>query len=112
MSNAAPEPKKTPARERWEKEQAALAREQGGVQDIRIQAPKEPEVNPEIYRDVEPMLFNGFISQAALIGEVTFVFKSLNQHEYDLLRMMGMFEKDRGVGYKLWDTLLAYNVFM
>jgi hypothetical protein len=103
---------KTPAREQWEKEQLALQQESdgGGLKNLKIEVPKDPEVNPEVYRDVEPMLYQGFITQLATIGDVVFAFKSINHHEYNLLRLMGVFEK--GATHKLWDTLLAYNVLM
>lgn len=93
----------------YEQEQDALRRKYDG-KEIHIEAPKEPEVNPEVYRDVEPILFRGFLTVPAEIGEVSIVFKSLNHHEYELLRLSGSFE--HGGTYKLWDTFLAYNVFM
>jgi hypothetical protein len=94
----------------YEKEQEALRRRVEGDPDIHIEAPKEPEVKPEVYRDVEPMLFRGFITLPAEINEVVFVFKSLNQHEFELLRLSGAFEKN--ITYKFWDAFLAYGVAM
>lgn len=105
MSNVAPIKKPVT----YEEQQEALRRKYDGA-DIRIEAPKEPEVNPEVYRDVGPLIFRGFLTVPAQIGEATFVFKSLNHHEFDFLRLMGVMEK--GTSYKHWDTLLAYNVFM
>lgn len=102
MTTAAPQTSYT-------EEQKALLRQYEG-KEIHIEAPKDPEVNPEIYRDVEPILFRGFLTVPAEIGEVSIVFKSLNHHEYELLRLSGSFE--HGGTYKLWDTFLAYNVFM
>jgi hypothetical protein len=46
-----------------------------------------PEVNPEVYKDVEPILFRGFLTIAATINDVPFVFKSLNHHEFEWLSM-------------------------
>lgn len=93
----------------YQQEQAALlARHEG--REIRIEVPKEPEVNPEVYRDVVPLLFRGFVTMPAQIGEAIFVFKSLNQHEFDLIKLMGPIEKTNS--YKYWDILLSYNVFM
>ena len=103
MSNAAP--KLT-----YAQEQAALMRKHEGKDQIRIEPPREPEVNPEVYRDVMPMLFRGFLTVSAKIGGATFVFKSLNHHEFGMLQLMGVMDKD--AGYRQWDMLLAYNVLM
>ncbi len=93
----------------YEQEQEALRRQQDASQ-IHIEAPKDPEVKPEIYRDVVPLLFRGFLTVPAMIGEALFVFKSLNHHEFEMLRLMGAMEKE--TSYKFWDLLLAYNVFL
>lgn len=47
-----------------------------------------PEVNPEVYKDMESLLFKGFIMQPAKINGVSFVFKSLNHHEFKLLELL------------------------
>jgi hypothetical protein len=101
MANAAPQ-------EKYKQEQEALARKHDG-KEITIEAPKEPEVNPEVYRDVEPLLFRGFLTVPAQIGGALFVFKSLNHHEFEMIRLSGFLERG---AYKYWDMLLAYNVFM
>ncbi len=106
MANAAPQ--RDLAKARWEKEQEALRLKAEG-KDIRIEAPKEPEVNPEVYRDVIPMIFRGFLTVVATINEAVFVFKSLNHHELELLRLMGVMEAP---SYKQFDMLLSFNVFM
>jgi hypothetical protein len=106
MSNAAPQPK---PRLTYEEEQEAFRRRHEG-KEITIEAPKEPEVNPEVYRDVLALLFRGFVSVPAEIGSALFVFKSLNHHEFELLRLMGAMEKNNS--YKYWDMLLSYNVLM
>lgn len=63
--------------------------------DLHIDVPQGlPEVNPEIFRDVEPLLFKGFVYAPAVINEVSFVFKSLNHHEFELLHMMGGVQPD------------------
>jgi hypothetical protein len=96
----------------YEQEQELLARRQEG-KDIRIEPPKEPEVNPEIYRDVVALLFRGFLTAPADINGARFVFKSLNHHEFELLRFCsGYQDDDSTLTYKFWDTLLAFNVFM
>lgn len=94
----------------YEEQQAALKRKFEGDADIHIEAPKEPEVNPAVYRDVEPMVFRGFLTIPAEINGAIIVFKSLNNHEFELLRLSGAFEKN--VGYKFWDIFLSYGVFM
>jgi hypothetical protein len=92
----------------YEQEQEALRRSEG--RDIHIDPPKEPEVNPEVYRDVLTMLFKGFVMVPAQIGEAKFVFKSLNHHEFEFLQLVCAGEKE--VSNKHWNLFLAYNVFM
>lgn len=92
-------------------EQEKLQKQLETGSEITIQAPKEPEVDPALYRDVEPMLFRGFLTLAAQINGVTFVFKSLNQHEYELLGYSGAIRDERASA-KFWDIFLAYGVFM
>jgi hypothetical protein len=93
----------------YAEQQDALAQqlEEGG--DIRIEAPHEPEVKPEVYKDVEPLLFRGFLTVSATINGVQFVFKSLNQHEMALLRFM---HPDGKATARFWNLFLAYGVFM
>jgi hypothetical protein len=95
----------------YEAEQTRLRAEHDGSQAIHITAPKEPEVNLEVYRDVEFVLYRGFITVAAEINDVYFVFKSLNHHEFELLRLGGGLRGNR-VTAKFWSTFLAYGVFM
>jgi len=101
------------AAQTYEAEQKKLQAEYSGQPqgDIHITVPKEPEVNPEVYKDVEPMLYRGFLTVQAEINGVYFVFKSLNHHELELLRFSGGFRGDR-VTAKFWDIFLAYGVFM
>jgi hypothetical protein len=55
-----------------------------------------PEVSDSVYRDVEPMLFRGFLTVGAEINGVPFVFKSLNHHEFTRLNMIfGSSRSDR-----------------
>lgn len=77
--------------------------------DARPIIPKAPEVHPEVYRDVAPMLFRGFLVITATISDVTFVFKSLNQHEYDMIQLMGGTDER---SHAFWDLFLAYGVFL
>jgi len=99
------------ATERYDQEQAAL-REQQGLspvdEDLHIEAPQQAEVNPEVYRDVEPILFRGFLYVPAEINGVSFVFKSLNAHEFELLGLYCQ-GKDK---HQIDSVFLAYGVFM
>lgn len=98
----------------YEEEQAQLKQEyEGGNTKIKIVAPKEPEVNPEVYKDVESMLFRGFLTVSASINGVHFVFKSLNHHEFDLIKFSGDFLRSgSSTDYQFWDLFIAYGVFM
>lgn len=100
--------------ETYEKEQASLHAQVEGLPDpskIEIPAPREPEVNPEVYRDVLPILSRGFLVMPAEINGVLFVFKSLNHHEFEVLGLMGG-TPDRTPTQTFWNLFLAYGVFM
>ena len=93
-------------------EQAELRDEhENGRKNIRIPAPKEPEVNPEVWRDVLPLLQRGFLMQSAEINGILFVFKSLNHHEYEMVQLVGGLRSDRQPMQRFWDIFLAYGVF-
>jgi hypothetical protein len=94
-------------------EQKSLQAEYDGKlrEDIKVTAPREPEVNPAVWKDVEPVLYRGFLTTSAEINRVHFVFKSLNHHEYDLLRFSINLKNASKVD-EFWSTLLAYCVFM
>ncbi len=96
-------------RARYEKTQEAMRKELEGPdeEDSLAALPKEPEVDPRLYRDVDPILFRGFLPLRAKIGETLFVFKSLNHHEFAYL---GWLHEDRGEGFYL--DFLAMSVFM
>lgn len=80
-------------------------------EDIEIAPPKEPEVNPEVYRDVVQLINRGFLTVVADIGTIPFVFKSLNQHEMDLVRLLSGFDDDQRVlPPRFWDLFLSYMV--
>jgi len=106
----------TDAARNYELEQGRLKSEYDGKpkEDIRVTPPQAPEVNPEVYKDVEPLLFRGFLTVAAEINNVYFVFKSVNHHEFDLLRFAGLLkEQEReDSSHRFWDIFLAYEVFM
>lgn len=83
-------------------------------EDIRIPAPKEPEVDPRIYRDVESMLFRGFLVLPASINGVNFVFKSINHREYEYLQWMtGPVGLETGKAIdNYYRAFMSYGVFM
>jgi hypothetical protein len=91
------------AKSSYSAEQEALRRETDGEAPLREQI-RAPEVNPEVYTDVIPLLFRGFLTVPVAINNVRFVLKTLNQHEFELMRWMG-FE-----GLAFWDYFLAYAV--
>jgi hypothetical protein len=97
------------AEEAYEKEQSSFAQDAEDGDGQRIDLPVEPEVRPEVYKDVEPLIFQGFLTVAAEINGVDFVFKSLNQHEMRMLSFMHPGTKKRST---FWDSFLAYGVFM
>lgn len=85
--------------------------ENGSEEDIQITAPKEPEVNPEVYSDTISLITQGFLTIAADIGEVPFVFKSLNQHEYRMVQLLSGFNAEsKSVPARFWDLFLTYMV--
>lgn len=102
------------SRKTYEQEQEDLRKkyegEQGEQEDVKIDLPsKGLEVNPAVYRDVEPMIFRGFITLPVTINGVDFVFKSLNQHEFDLIQLVC---GSNTSSQRFYDLFLAYGVFM
>lgn len=87
----------------YSKEQKALRQKVDGEAPLRDQI-KIPEVNPDVYSDVLPMVFRGFLSVSAKINDVRFVLKTLNQHEFESLKWRGL------EGSEFWDYFLAYSV--
>jgi hypothetical protein len=100
------------AEQQYAQEQAKLGREHTGTaDDIRIEAPKPPEVNPELLKDVEPLLFRGFLYVPAEINGVNFVFKSLNHHEYERL-LLTVNPSGRKGRSDFYNYFLAFGVLM
>lgn len=114
----------TPRRETYEEEQQRYQRKRGreptpedpndpnrAEEDASQQPlPQLPEVNPAVYRDVGPLIFRGFLTQEAEINGVQFVFKNLNQHEFELVQWLGgSAEKSSS---RFWSTFIAYSVFV
>jgi len=110
------------AEQAYAREQAKLrqqegmgASDDGDGDDLHIDVPQFPEVNPEVFRDVEPLLFKGFVYVPAVINDVTFVFKSLNHHEFELLNLMrGDFGKNvsHKALQKQFNLFLAFGVLI
>jgi len=98
------------AQEAYEKEQEQLRKEYEG--DVKIEAPKLPEVNPELLKDVEPLLFKGFVYAAAEVNGVPFLFKSLNHHEWEILGFTVGEGSNRREIRQHFNTFLAYGVLM
>lgn len=71
-----------------------------------------PEVNPEIYKDVEPLLFQGFLTTSATINNQTFIFKSLNHHEFTRLSLFGDIKGNPIALQAYYDIFLAYGVLL
>lgn len=80
--------------------------------DVRITTPKEPEVNPEIYRDVESLLFRGFLTIQAQIGETSFIFKSMNHHEFEQMQWIAGAGTDARSTTRYENNFIAHGVFM
>src|SRR5665213_93615 len=98
----------------YDQDQERLRGQSEGEGDgLHVESFKIPEVNPEIYKDVEPLLFKGFLHMPGEINEVQFIFKSLNQHEFSMLNLMNPKE---AVSHKavnrFYSMFLAYGVFM
>lgn len=103
-----------PTEDQYDREQARLQAQVDGTPDpseIEIPAPREPEVNPDVYKDVVPYLMRGFLTVSAEINDVPFVFKSLNHHEFELLTLIGGLG-NRTPNQSFWNIFLAYGVFM
>ncbi len=72
-----------------------------------------PEINPEVYKDVDPLLFRGFVTATATINGVQVVFKSLNHHEYNLLAMMHDIQEVSAQALtQYYCSFLAFSVVM
>lgn len=106
------------ALKRYESEQAALRRKYDGGKEgdeFSLEAPQAvAEVNPELFKDVEPLLFRGFVYAPAEINGVSFVFKSLNHHELEMLGFLGSVKEglSRKALQKHYNLFLAYGVLI
>ncbi len=104
------------AADTYEEQQRRLRQDQGldeeGNVDFNPEDFRIPDINPEIYKDVEPVLFQGFVTLAASINDVTFVFKSLNHHEFGWLSMMNDLKGGDAIAMRRYSNMfLACGVF-
>jgi hypothetical protein len=92
----------------------AIASEEVDPENIQISAPKEPEVDPRIYRNVESLIFNGFLELPATINGVPFVFKSINHKEFQYIQWRsGPVGNATGKSIdRYYRSFMAYGVFM
>lgn len=93
----------------YEAEQEKLRTGQEGLEEGELMPlPKEPEVDPRVYRDVEPLLFRGFLVLPATLGsDIRLVLKSLNHHEYERLHLA-----HGGRSQDFYLDFLSYSTFM
>ena len=68
-----------------------------------------PQVNPKIYQGVESLLFHGFLTIAAEINDIPFVFKTLNHRE---LEQVNWVAGGNGASPRYYNTFIAHSVFM
>lgn len=61
---------------------------------------------------MEPLLFKGFIYTPAIINDVSFVFKSLNSHEFETLNFMLGGITGRQLIKRQYNLFLAFGVLM
>jgi hypothetical protein len=100
-----------PAEHDYAAEQERLA-EGGSGDDISLPIPKAPEVRPEVYQDVIPLIFRGFLVLPSEINGVLLVWKSLNQHEFEMARLASLAGTSRPASDRFWDVFLGYSLFM
>lgn len=104
----------------YEEQQKELRKIQGyddEEEDSPVRIPQDPEVNPEVYRDVEPYLFRGFLTQTTTLNEgsekaVSLVFKTVNHHEHELIRLSGGYGNKGEPTPQFWQLFLSYSLLM
>jgi hypothetical protein len=82
-----------------------------GEEDLHISVPQQVEVNPEVFKDVEPLLFRGFLHFNVEINGVSFVLKSLNHHEFERLGMSLDLDNFKG-RQQFYTKFLAFGVLL
>lgn len=64
------------------------------------------------YKDLEDLLFIGFIPLKAKLGDVDFVFKSINDIEYRKISLMSGIKSDPSYSYKFHYNFLFHSIYM
>ncbi len=64
-----------------------------------VPTPVFPQVHPEVWQDIEDLLFRGFLTVSGEINGVPWVLKSLNARELDLVRLYSGGDTDKGLLY-------------
>lgn len=98
------------AEQTYEAQQHKL-REAHGLDEDDAETPEVeiPEINPAVFKDVDPLLFRGFLTVPATINDVSFIFKSLNHHEFEWLSLTHTFRGAKAV-QRYHAMFLAYGV--
>jgi hypothetical protein len=68
--------------------------------------------NYERYKDLEHLLFKGFIPYKLKVGNLNLVFKSINELELEKINLMSGLEKDPKYVYNIHINYLFYSIFM
>lgn len=98
---------------KYEAQQKKLREQHGLEEDEEFEfSPDIPEVNPEVYKDVEPLLFRGFLTLPATINKVPFVFKSLNHHEFNRISLYQSGGQDYEQIQGYYNLFLSYGVLL
>ncbi len=80
---------------------------------IKIEIPKSKGPPPDIWEDLESYLFTGFLYSHSIIGEWTYVFKTLNHNEIRLIEFMRPYNKSSEKSRSLFrSSFIAYSIFM
>ena len=66
----------------------------------------------ERYKDLENLLFKGFIPYKVGIGGVNFVFKSINDLEYEQLQLMSGLEGEPSYNVNFHINYLYFSLYM
>lgn len=80
---------------------------------IKIEIPKSSFIPSDVWEDLESYLFTGFLHSRSTIGGSTYVFKSLNHHEIQMIEFSRPFDKDSEEARSLFRaSFIAYSIFM
>ena len=64
------------------------------------------------YKDLESLLYTGFITLKIKIGNVNFILKTISDFEYDYVKMISGVEKDPFYNYNFHINYLFHSIFM